>query len=232
MSAPLDVGVIDTAVDLLATGGWVQGTLETGEGAHCAHGAVLATVCTPGDAHLWRSVMRHTGLTERWNDTPGRTATEVSERLATLRDVTADDMIEVFGPNWIAVRDLVRRAAKLTEDEAAALAEATDTAATVDARDVANWAASDVANWAALNAANWTASHAAYSAAWGAAWGAHGDVAGDASSAVPDAARAVAVRDRMLSTPEGARHYAMLTGPWASVIGPAHPDDTPGVSDG
>lgn len=78
MSAPLDVGVIDAAVDVLVTGGWVQGTLETGEGAHCAHGAVLATV----------------------------------------------------------------------------------------------------------------------------------------------------------STPDGARHYAMLTGPWASVIGPAHPDDTPGVSDG
>lgn len=35
-----------------------------------------------------------------------------------------------------------------------------------------------------------------------------------------------------VSTPEGARHYAMLTGPWASVIGPAHPDDTPGVGDG
>ena len=232
VSALLDVGVIDAAVDLLATGGWVQGRRETSDGRHCAHGAVLATACTPGDAFMWQVVMRHTGLTAQWNDTPGRTATEVSERLATLRDVTADDMIEVFGPNWIAVRDLVRRAAKLTEDEAAALAEATDTAATVDARDIANWAASDGANWAALNAANWTALNAANSAAWDATWGAHGDVAGDASAAAGDAARAVAVRDRMLSTPEGARHYATLTGPWASVIGPAHPDDTPGVSNG
>ena len=102
----------------------------------------------------------------------------------------------------------------------------------MDARDIANWAASDVTNWAALNAANPQELNAANSAAWDATWGAHGDVAGDASAAAGDAARAVAVRDRMLSTPEGARHYATLTGPWASVIGPAHPDDTPGVSNG
>ncbi len=226
MSAPLDVGVIDTAVDLLATGGWVQGTLETSDGRHCAHGAVLATACTPGDAFLWRAVMRHGWLTVRWNDTPGRTADEVSERLATLRDVTADAMAEVFGINWMAVRDLVRRAAVLTDDEGEALTAAWDTAAH-NAGAIAWGAALNVARRAALSGVWGAALNAARSAVWDSSAGAAGDIAGFAAG---NAAIAIAARDHLITTDEGACHYAALTGPWVSVIGPAHPDDPPGVS--
>lgn len=232
MSAPLDVGVIDAAVDVLVTGGWVQGTLETADGRHCAHGAVLSAACTPGDAVLWQSVMRYSGLTEEWNDEPGRTADEVSERLTAIRDVTAEDMVEVFGPNWMAVRDLVRRAAKLTDEEATALCAARDTARDAVGDTVGDTAvaAAMAARAAAVSAGNTAAATAwvawdtgldtawvAWSAAWDAAW---------------DTAAAVAARDHLITTDEGARHYATLTGPWATVIGPAHPDDTTEVSDG
>ena len=63
------------------------------------------------------------------------------------------------------------------------------------------------------------------SAAWDAARSAARDAARDAAwVAARDAAFALVVRDLISE-----EHYATLTGPWASVIGPVHPDDEQAV---
>lgn len=51
-------------------------------------------------------------------------------------------------------------------------------------------------------------------AAWAAAW-----------AAVGDAAWALVVRDLISENGFTQEHYDLLTGPWAAVFGPAHPDD-------
>src|SRR5690606_34805719 len=81
------------------------------------------------------------------------------------------DLAETFGPQWQAVVSLVRRAARLTTDEAHRLDAAWDAAALVDARAAA-W---DAAFHAARDAAYDAARTAAHIAAWDAAsttWGA------------------------------------------------------------
>jgi hypothetical protein len=71
----------------------------------------------------------------------------------------------------------------------------------------------------------------ALAAAWDAAWDAARDAALDAAwdaarDAAWDAARALVVRDQVGDTFTQA-HYDTLTRPWATVIGPVHPDDAP-----
>lgn len=72
---------------------------------------------------------------------------------------------------------------------------------------------------AILTSAEAKALDAARAAAWDAAW----DAARDAAW---DAARALVVRDQVGDTFTQA-HYDTLTRPWATVIGPVHPDDAP-----
>jgi hypothetical protein len=71
------------------------------------------------------------------------------------------------------------------------------------------------AAWDAARAAAWAAARdAARDAARGGAWGAARDAAG-----------ALVVRDLFGHHGFTQAHYDLLTGPWASVIGPVHPDD-------
>ena len=63
------------------------------------------------------------------------------------------------------------------------------------------------AAWVAAGAAAWCA---ARDAAWDAGW---------------DAAMALSVRDLIGQYSYSQEHYDLLTGPWATVIGPVHPDD-------
>ena len=72
---------------------------------------------------------------------------------------------------------------------------------------------------AILTSAETKALDAARAAAWDAAWDA-------ACAAARDAARALVVRDQVGDTFTQA-HYDTLTRPWATVIGPVHPDDAP-----
>ena len=123
---PLDTNVITQAAALISEPDvWIQGANDDGHGHYCAHGAVLRQHCTPGDQHMWRQVMRKKGLTEEWNDATDRTAEEVAERFALIAaETTAADMADVFGPQWEAIRDLVRRVAALTPAELDKLAAA------------------------------------------------------------------------------------------------------------
>ena len=190
MSAVLDPR---PARDYIAEHGWTQRQMYAGRAA-CLTGGLLKA-CQPGDAHLLVQVYRHWNLAEDWNDEDGRTRDEV---LAVLdRDVTADDLAAVFGPQWEPIVALVRRAAVLTEGEAKRL---------VTAR-IAAWDAA----WDAARVA-------ARGAAWGAAWDA-------ARGAASDAALALVVRDLIGQHGFTQEHYDTLTAPWARVIGPVHPAD-------
>ena len=75
----------------------------------------------------------------------------------------------------------------------------------------------------ALDAARDAAWDATLDAAWDATWDA---TLAAAWAAARDAARALVVRDQVGDTFTQA-HYDTLTRPWATVIGPVHPDDAP-----
>lgn len=123
MTSPLDRQVLLDAADLIdIPGRWIQESMIVGERC-CAHGAVLQQHCTPGDEHLWRPVMRHMGLTEAWNDDPFRIASDVSWALRQI-EATEADMEDVYGPQWLQVRHLVRHLASLTAEEVVGLVEA------------------------------------------------------------------------------------------------------------
>ena len=239
-TTPLDTNVITQAAALISEPDvWIQGANDDGHGHYCAHGAVLRQHCTPGDQHMWRQIMRRGGLTEEWNDATDRTAEEVAERFALIAaETTAADMADVFGPQWEAIRDLVRRVAALTPAELDKLAAAGYAAGYVAwyadwgaAGDAAGYAAWDAA-WAAARAATGDAAgYAAWDAAWAAAWAAAGYAAGDAAGAAAwDAALAAAgaaalalvVRDLI-----GEQFYDTLTGPLRSIGITVHPADAP-----
>lgn len=117
--------------------------------------------------------------------------------LAVVREIDAH---QALGPHGEQVAAMIDRAGKLTVGEAEKLA-----AAQYAARPAAQYAAWYAARDAAQHAAWYAARAAARDAAW---------------CAARDAALALVVRDLISK-----EHYDLLTGPWAQVIGPAHPDD-------
>ena len=117
-----------------------------------------------------------------------------------LRVVEERPAHEVFGPQGVQVVELLNRCASLTAGEGRQM---------VAARSAAMDAARDAVRSAVRDAVRSAVRSAAWDAARSAAW-----------DAVRDAAFALVVRDLISE-----EHYATLTGPWASVIGPVHPDD-------
>jgi hypothetical protein len=163
-------------------------------------------------------------------------------KLTVLREVDAH---LALGPQGEHVAALIQRAGVLSAAEAGGLHAARDAA-----RDAAAFAALYAAAYAAGTAARYagraaawvaagaaaqdaagtplgaTAGTAAQDAALAAAWDSAWDSAQDAAlDAAWDAARALVVRDLIGQYAQD--HYDLLTRPWASVIGPVHPDDKP-----
>lgn len=198
--------------DLLALLGengehWVKGSWGDGDGM-CLHGAIRHCSPVPGDAFLVEQVADRKGWGTRWNDDKATTWPQVRERLGHI-EVTDADLAETLGPQWEHVVALVRRAAVLTDDEAQRLG-----AAWAAAREAAREAAevAEIAAWYAARAAARAVARVAT----------HGFAARVAAG---DAARALVVRDLIGQHGFTQENYDLLTGPWASVIGPVHPDD-------
>ena len=219
MNMTLDIDVLRLAADHLDSFGHTSGWGIYGPGtskATCAHGAVLS-VCGqhPGDQYLWRPIISARGLTEQAND--AHTKRWSTNRLRKYGAPSVGEMVAAFGAQWEPIRDLVRRAAALTDGEASALYAAWD-AAGYTARDAARAGytardadgAGDAAGYAARDAAGaWYATGAGYAAG--------------------DAAGALAVRD-LIGDTFTQTHYDLLTAPWSSIIGPVHPDDKPAAA--
>jgi hypothetical protein len=193
------------AANYMAEHGWTKGIeRDEDDGSVCLTGAIRYCAPQNGDEYLVRAVLRRRGRAEAWNDADGRTDDEVLTYLRTA-EVTDADLAHTFGPQWEAIVALVRRAARLTEGEAVAL-DAAWYATGYAARDAAWYATGYAARDAARDAAWRAAGAAARDAAWRAAW-------------------ALAVRELIGQGGFTADHYRTLTGPWAQVIGPVHPDD-------
>ncbi len=227
MNTTLDIDVLRLAADHLDSFGHTSGWGIYGRGttkATCAHGAVLS-VCGqhPGDQYLWRPIISARGLTEQAND--AHTKRWSTNRLRKYEAPSVGEMVAAFGAQWEPIRDLARRAAALTDAEAFAMYSAWY-AARDAAGDAAGYAAGagDAAWYAAWNAAG------AGDAAWYAARYAAGDAVRGAGrtawNAAWNAVRALAVRD-LIGDTFTQTHYDTLTKPWASIIGPVHPDDKP-----
>ena len=190
----------------LWTRGW--GTPDDSTQPTCLHGAIRFCAPVPGDAQLIEQVGARFGFGTFANDQAADFAA-VESLIRAHADISDDMLADTFGPQWQPIVVLVRRAAILTSAEAKALAAAWD-AALAAAWDAALDAARDAAR-----AAAWAAARAAWDAARAAA-----------RDAALDAARALVVRDQVGDTFTQA-HYDTLTRPWATVIGPVHPDDAP-----
>ena len=209
----------------LWTRGW--GTPDDSTQPTCLHGAIRFCAPVPGDAQLIEQVGARFGFGTFANDQAADFAA-VESLIRAHADISDDMLADTFGPQWQPIVVLVRRAAILTSAEAKAL-------------DAARAAALDAA-WDAARDAAWDAAwDAARDAAWDAACAAARDAARDAVvdhlrtraatwAATWDAARAatraLVVRDQVGDTFTQA-HYDTLTRPWATVIGPVHPDDAP-----
>ena len=194
----------------LWTRGW--GTPDDSTQPTCLHGAIRFCAPVPGDAQLIEQVGARFGFGTFANDQAADFAA-VESLIRAHADISDDMLADTFGPQWQPIVVLVRRAAILTSAEAKAL----------DAARAAAWDAARAAAWdAALDAAR-DAARAATRAAWDAARAAARAAARDAAL---DAARALVVRDQVGDTFTQA-HYDTLTRPWATVIGPVHPDDAP-----
>lgn len=186
----------------LWTRGW--GTPDDSTQPTCLHGAIRFCAPVPGDAQLIEQVGARFGFGTFANDQAADFAA-VESLIRAHADISDDMLADTFGPQWQPIVVLVRRAAILTSAEAKAL-------------DAARTAALDAALDAARDAAR-AATRAATRAAWDAARAA-------ARDAALDAARALVARDQVGDTFTQA-HYDTLTRPWATVIGPVHPDDAP-----
>lgn len=195
---------------------WVQGGWGDGE-RMCLHGAIRRCSPRPGDAFLIEQVAANQGWGIAWNDDEGTEWVMVRERIIAGIETTDEMLADTFGPQWAAVVALVRRAAVLTPDETQRLAAARAAARTAprDAVRAAAWTAAwavahDAARYAAQDAARDAVRAAAWTAVWAVAW---------------DAAQALVVRDLVGQHGFTQAHYDLLTRPWATVIGPVHPDD-------
>ena len=213
----------------LWTRGW--GTPDDSTQPTCLHGAIRFCAPVPGDAQLIEQVGARFGFGTFANDQAADFAA-VESLIRAHADISDDMLADTFGPQWQPIVVLVRRAAILTSAEAKAL----------DAARAAAWDAARDAAWDAARDAAWDAAWAAArDAAWDAACAAARDAARDAvvdhlrtraatRAATWDAARAatraLVVRDQVGDTFTQA-HYDTLTRPWATVIGPVHPDDAP-----
>ena len=194
--------------------GW--GTPEDPEAMTCLHGAIRYCQLVPGDAYLIEQVGARFGFGTGDNDE----AESWEEFRPRVPAVVTDDMLaDTFGPQWPQIVALVRRAATLTPEECQQLSAAwvfawESAVAAFDAARDTVVAAARAAQWAAVG-----------EAAWAAAWDDEWEYAGESAGAARDTARALAVRHLIGSYGFTQAHYDTLTGPWRTVIGPAHPDD-------
>lgn len=195
--------IFKQAAEVIESRGWIQGGMETPRGV-CLTGALRICSPQPGDWLIARAVARHRGHGEEWNDYPGRTRDGVIRWLRTTKPITDEVLAEVFGPQWLQIVALIRRAATLNGDEWLTL----DMAFVGVFRE-----ASD-----ALEASRLAAFNETRVRAWSEASGAAREVA-------RSVVRALVVRDLIGKHGFTQEHYDTLTMPWRKVIGPIHPDD-------
>ena len=204
------------AAEVMAERGWIKGTLSGPNGEVCEEGAVLRVVCTQGDQHLALAVLLRRGGGHIHNDNPDNTAEGSLNFLRSLGPITERDMAATFGPNWRAVRTLVRQAASATAKQLIAAQPPKPWGGVARAA----WRAAREAAWGAAREAGPRATHAwcawrVARASLGTAWSAELGVV----EALSDASLAVTLAD--LAGQYGLEQDDLdaLRAPWADVFG-------------
>ena len=199
--------------DLWITAGWGE---WDGDGPTCLHGAIRSCHPQPGDAYLIEQIGAKFGFGTSFND--ANDWATIDGWLGSSPEIT-DEMCEAtFGPQWVEVVGFVRRESAMTVPEIEALG-----AAWVAGRGAALGAALGAAGRVAGRDATLGAvREAVREAARGVVWATPWDVA---RGAALGAACALSARDLIGTGSYTQQHYDLLTGPWAAVIGPVHPDD-------
>jgi hypothetical protein len=164
----------DPLIHVLDERGWTKGAYgdDSPDAPVCLHGAVRLCAPVPGDAQIIEQVARR--LWDRgtsWNDRTERTEADVREFLSAGLDVTDEDLLITFGPQWSAVVEIVRTAVSATPGQIKALRTAYDYAAAYAATAATYAAAATAATYAAAaTAATYAAADAAYAARACAVW--------------------------------------------------------------
>jgi hypothetical protein len=218
---------VDEVLEALGHGdNWAQGAWKNVDGKMCLHGGIRQCQKVPGDAYLIEHVGATHGWGTEWNDEDGRVWPDIETTLQAHREVLPAELEATFGPQWEHIVALVRRVAVLTTDEVRQLVAAWIAAveALWGAPEDASWIAAVEALRGAPEDASWNASRNAVAAAL---WGASGAAAWDAAVEALWGASVVCLRDLIGQHGFTQEHYDALTKPWATVIGPAHPDDKP-----
>jgi hypothetical protein len=186
---------------------WIKGAWANGD-SMCLHVAIRRSQIQPGDALIIERVAENQGWGVTWNEGSATTWSDIRKRLSCVA-VTDMDLANTFGPQWVQVVELVRRAALLTPAEAVALDKAWEAAKIPSWESELDFVAND--RWDAAGiAAGIAAGEVLENAAWDPAW---------------HAAGALAVRNLVGEFNFTQARYNLVTGPWASVIGPVHPED-------
>jgi hypothetical protein len=155
-------------------------------------------------------------------------------RAAVLTADEAQRLDAAWNAAWDAAWDAAGAAAWNAAEAAAWAAATANATGRSTAAGAAAWNAAEAAAWAAATANATGRSTAAGAADWAADWDADWAAAGAAAGAAAwnaaeaaawAAARALAVRDLIGQHGFTQAHYNLLTEPWATVIGPVHPDD-------
>lgn len=76
--------------------------------ACCIMGAPRMVDAESSYSHIVRDLLDHIGYGETWNDEPGRTKEEVINALNGARSlITEQTFLEVYGPRWREIADLI-----------------------------------------------------------------------------------------------------------------------------
>lgn len=195
------------AADLIVERGWTTGVEVADDGKVCMEGAVRLCAPVPGDGPIYREIVSHRGRGATFNDADGTTEDDVLRWLRVeAAPITDDELLDVFGPQWVEIVALVRRAATFSDEERD----------TYYAAVRAVWSSDDWSRaWQAVVVDEGPCDAARR------ALGAFGVYGGDA-----DVCAALARRHE-IGVKGGIRQedYDVLCGPWAAMFGPVHPDD-------
>ena len=107
------------AAYLLEDQGWVQDKMTGDAGELCIVSAghqAAHVIDIPGLSHVLREVLDYLNHSEAWNDTPGRSKTDVIGYLSTFR-VTEEHLEGAFGPDWELVCYLAEFFGKMSGEE-------------------------------------------------------------------------------------------------------------------
>lgn len=107
--------LLATASDIVGDLGWAQGENRDDDGRACLIGALQEASMNPVDHEFVYCVLAERGYTWAWNDQLDPVGGEsVVRKTLWQEQITDDDLLQTFGPQWPQLIALIRHAARMT----------------------------------------------------------------------------------------------------------------------